>query len=72
MSIKNTKIVIRNKEVAFRIDGNDAVEAFETITRKKITFSVAYDDDSLLIYPPRNEAGEQYNVQGIQDALDAD
>jgi len=72
MSVKNTKIVIRNEEVAFSIDGNDAVEAFETITRKKITFSVAYDDDSLFIYPPRDESGKQYDVQEIQAALDAD
>ncbi len=72
MSIKNKKISIADDGVAFCIDIGDAVEAFDMITRKKITFGVAYDDDSLLIYPPRDESGRQYDIQEIQDVLDAD
>lgn len=72
MSIKNRKIAITDDEVAFRINLKDAVEAFERITVKKITFSVAYDDNTLLIYPPRDNSGKQHDVKEIRDILDAD
>ena len=72
MSIKNEKIAISDRGVAFRISLKDAEEAFKTITREKIVFSVAYDNDTLVIYPPRNEMGKQHSIEEIHGALNAD
>ena len=68
--IQNTKVTINDDDVAFRINLDDAVQAFETITRKKITFNVAYHDDSLLIYSRRDDTGKQNDIDQIQATLD--
>lgn len=69
MSIKNRKIVIKDGDVAFRICLTDAVEAFERVVLKDITFSVEYHNEGVLIFSPRDKSKKQFKIQEIQDAL---